>query len=96
MAALGDDRPGVGLDPNGLPDIVWVDIAPGDFLWQEGERRVIDQPYRIARYPVTHAQYLVFTQAPDYASGAWWEEISAPSPAVPQWDPPNRSRVEVA
>ncbi len=29
---IGDTRPGVGLDENGLPDIVWCDVPAGEFL----------------------------------------------------------------
>jgi len=97
LAVLGDDRPGVGLRPDGLPDIDWVDIDAGPFVWQEGETRTIDQPYRIARYPVTNAQYLAFTGAPDYDDDRWWREgYAAPPPDDPRWEQTNRPRVNVA
>jgi formylglycine-generating enzyme required for sulfatase activity len=32
LARLGDPRPGVGLRPDGLPDIVWCEVPGGTFL----------------------------------------------------------------
>jgi hypothetical protein len=88
MAALGDARRGVGLRPNGLPDIDLVAVQSAD----AGARA-----YRMARYPVTNAQYLAFTLAADYGSADWWREgYQAPEPADPQWDQPNRPRIQVA
>jgi formylglycine-generating enzyme required for sulfatase activity len=39
LAALGDPRPGVGLDANGLPDIDWIEVPEGDFLFGEKKER---------------------------------------------------------
>jgi hypothetical protein len=51
LAQLGlDDRKGVGLTPEGLPDIDWVEIPGGEFTYQGGERRTCE-PFRIGRYP---------------------------------------------
>jgi len=83
LAALGDDRPGVGLGADGLPDPAWIEIA--------------DQPLRIARYPITNAQYQAFIDAPDYDNPDWWQEgYLGPTPADPRWAQPNRPRVTVA
>jgi formylglycine-generating enzyme required for sulfatase activity len=98
LAVLGDERVGVGLRPDGLPDIDWIDIPPGPFHWQEqGGRKSIERSYRIARYPITKAQYQGFIDAPDYANPDWWQEGSlAPAPEEPHWEQPNRPRVNVA
>jgi hypothetical protein len=89
LGRLGlDDRKGVGLTPDGLPDIDWVEVRSAE----AGARA-----YRMARYPVTNAQYLAFTAAEDYRSADWWREgIEAPEPSDPQWDQPNRPRIQVA
>jgi hypothetical protein len=81
LGRLGlDDRPGVGLTPAGLPDIDWVPIPGGDFLYQDGERRRID-PFRIARYPVTNALWQAFLDAPDgYRDDRWWAGLDDPDP----------------
>jgi len=39
LGRLGDPRPGVGLHSDGLPDIQWVEIRAGEFIYQNGERR---------------------------------------------------------
>ncbi len=96
MAALGDIRLGVGLRPDGLPDIAWQSVPPGPFPWQDGEERETEA-YRIARYPVTNAQYRAFTKADDYSDPQWWREgHDGPEPAKLQWDQDNRPHVDVA
>jgi hypothetical protein len=35
LAEFGDPRPGVGLRPEGLPDIAWIDIPGGKSNWRE-------------------------------------------------------------
>ena len=35
LAEVSDPRPGVGLDKNGLPDIDWVEIPAGEFIYGE-------------------------------------------------------------
>ncbi|MEA3275130.1 MAG: formylglycine-generating enzyme family protein [Pseudomonadota bacterium] len=96
MSLLGDSRKGVGLREDGLPDIDWAAIPGGDFIWQSNEHRTLPA-FRIARYPVTSAQYSAFTEDPDYDNPDWWKEgISAPLPAKPRWSQANRPRNEVA
>ena len=59
LAELGDPRLGVGLDARGLPDIDWVEIPSGPFIYQDGESRELPT-FWIARYPVTNAQFQAF------------------------------------
>ena len=80
LANLGDPRPGVGLDANGLPDIAWCDIEPGPFIMgssikeqakYDDERpqfacNLICQPYRIGKYPVTNEQFNAFVKDGGY------------------------------
>jgi len=97
LAVLGDGRPGVGLGPDGLPAIDWIAIGPGPFVWQEGKQRTIERPYRIARYPVTNAQYQAFIGDPDYGNPDWWKEgYLSPTLDDPRWGQPKRPRVKVA
>jgi formylglycine-generating enzyme required for sulfatase activity len=87
LGQLGDPRPGVGLDPaSGLPALAWSDvIEPGPFPMgnDKGEAgseaeiprftcRLITQPYRLSRYPITVAQYGVFAAAGGYHTARFW------------------------
>jgi len=90
-----DDRSGVGLDDNGLPDIDWLEIPAGPFLYGE-EKAPRELPaFCIARYPVTHIQFQAFIDDGGYAEGApWWEGLADRSdgPRDARWAEPNRPR----
>ena len=92
LNALGDPRPGVGLDPQtGLPAIDWVQIPAGSFIYQDGERPYLESFY-ISRYPVTNAQFQAFEQAKEgYWHDAWWEGLER-ADQLPrhQWTAANR------
>jgi len=93
-----DDRQGVGLRPDGLPDIDWTEIPGGEFIFQQGERCHLD-PFRIACYPVTHAQFQAFLDAADgYGEDYWWVGLDRPDriPEQPRWDLPNHPREKVS
>ncbi|MCP4934076.1 MAG: SUMF1/EgtB/PvdO family nonheme iron enzyme [bacterium] len=62
---LDDPRKGVGLDEQGLPDIDWVMIPGGPFIYQGGEKVKLSTFY-ISRYPVTNAQFQAFIDASGY------------------------------
>jgi formylglycine-generating enzyme required for sulfatase activity len=89
LATLGDPRPGVGLAPASdgsealIPDIDWVLIPDeGTFLYGEGnsQRRLPLPPFKIARYPITYAQFQAFIDAPDgFHNPEWWQRLSASS-----------------
>ena len=51
LALIGDDRPGVGLRDDGVPDIEWRDIEGGE-VTIEG-RTVEVAPFCMAKYPVS-------------------------------------------
>ena len=69
LALLGDDRRGVGLGLDGLPELEWVEIPAGVF-WMGGEQRGEGKPrheakverFWISLYPVTHLQYQAFEE----------------------------------
>ena len=82
-----DNRPGVGLRADGLPDIQWHIIPSGDFLMgsdpdkdpdaqedEQPQRRVTLPAYAIARYPITYAQYEAFIQSGGYCDDRYWTE----------------------
>jgi hypothetical protein len=72
---LSDPRRGVGLDANGLPDIVWIDIPPGEVTLETDSKDHFQvSRFRLARYPITWTQYCAFLDADDgYCNPAWWE-----------------------
>jgi formylglycine-generating enzyme required for sulfatase activity len=77
-----------------LPDIDWVDIAGGDFIYQEGERRSLPA-FRIARYPVTNIQYQTFIDAGAHGDQRWWRTCSGHEPEASKWPQINRPRTNV-
>jgi hypothetical protein len=85
LARLGDPRPGVGLRPDGLPDIAWCEVPAGPFqMGRDGELKykAFEAPqheidlaaYHIAKYPLTNAQYAVFVQDGGYSESRYWTE----------------------
>jgi formylglycine-generating enzyme required for sulfatase activity len=81
LAVLGDPRPGVGLRPDGVPDIDWV-LIPDDseFIYGDGESQTkLRLPaYQISRYPITYAQFQAFVDAPDcFRDPRWWKGLAA-------------------
>jgi hypothetical protein len=97
LAELGDPRPGVGLTDGGLPDIDWVEIPPGYFLYGERKEPYRTEGFRIARYPITNAQYQAFVAAGGYGEARWWQGLAQriEGPDDPGWPQPNRPRETV-
>lgn len=92
LGRLGlDDRPGVGLRPDGLPDIAWEVCDGGDFLYgNANKKRTLDTPFHVARYPVTHRQFQVFVDAGGYAQDEWWAGLAERPEAISaRWSEPN-------
>ena len=76
LAELGDPRRGVGLTPEGLPDIDWVEIPAGTVTLEGVTGQFEVAPFQIARYPVTTCQFQSFVDAEDgYRNPEWWKGI---------------------
>lgn len=76
LAVLGDVRMGVGV-LNGLPDIDWVDIPSGDFLFGAEKRKErVTQDYKISRYLITNAQFRSFIESIDYFDDYNWIHLN--------------------
>jgi formylglycine-generating enzyme required for sulfatase activity len=97
---MGDPRRGVGLDANGLPDIVWVDIPAGQVTL---ETRAARRPsavhaFRIARYPITWRQYRAFVDAAEgYRDPRWWDELKhEDQPGADRWAFANYPAINVS
>ncbi len=78
LARLGDPRSGVGLGPDGLPDVVWCQVPAGAFVMGEGDKQheVTLPVYRVAKYPVTCAQFQAFVEAGGYGMAELWPEAT--------------------
>jgi len=84
----------VGVRTDGLPDIAWVEIPAGPFIWQDGERRELPI-FWMAKYPVTNAQYQCFIDDGGFKDGRWWRDLGRPAPQKPRWPQGNRPRTNV-
>ena len=90
LARLGDPRPGVGLNEDGIPDILWSDIIPpGPFIMGNTKEiapmadddeapqftcHLITEPYRISVHPITVAQYRAFVKDGGYTTDRYWTD----------------------
>lgn len=91
-----DKRRGIGLCADGLPDIDWVKISSGAFIYQDDPHPPLPA-FHIARYPVTHAQFQAFIDAGGYQNETWWQGLHEriDAPGVPSWNEPNAPRERV-
>jgi len=82
LAVFGDDRPGVGLRADGLPDIDLIEIPAGEFWMGSDEydnekprhRVTFREPFWMSRYPITNAQYQAFVADGGYQENTYWTE----------------------
>jgi hypothetical protein len=97
LGLLGwDDRPGVGIRDK-LPDIDWLEVPGGKFLYGDDLQTINLDTFRIARYPITNAQFDCFAKDHGYETEAWWEGLTQrPDPARPDWNYSNHPRETVS
>ena len=109
LGRLGDQRFGVGLDANALPEIDFIEIPRGPFLMGEEKRTVVlENGFAISRFLITNAQFQAFADDGGYGerwkhcwtAGGWaWRSEHAIE--GPDNDPPaatlrgNQPRVEI-
>jgi len=98
LAELGDFRPGVGVTPDGVPDIDWIDILGGRVTLKEVEESFEVEPFKIASYPVTNRQFRAFAEAQNgYRNVEWWSDIKRSySPDTSEWNEGNHPRESVS
>ena len=100
MGFLGlDHRRGIGLDAAGLPDIDWIEVPAGEFLYGEKKETRELPGFYIGRYPITNAQFQAFIDDGGYNEKArWWDGLQerVEEPYDPGWTEPNRPRETVS
>ncbi|MBC8171975.1 MAG: SUMF1/EgtB/PvdO family nonheme iron enzyme, partial [Anaerolineae bacterium] len=74
LVAENDCRPGVTIRADGLPDIAWYKVEAATVGGIELEYRRVE-PFYIAKYPVTHAQYQAFIDDDGYTRDVWWQKF---------------------
>ena len=99
LALLGDNRPGVGLRADGLPDIDWRRIEGSDITIEiranpdDPNSEIIKtltrtvEPLWVARYPVTIAQFQAFIKD-CYRDGKWQLPRAVPVDLPASYPPP--------
>lgn len=76
LAETTDPRPGVGLGPDDLPDLVWCSVPAGEVVISDLPTPFAVEPFHIAKYPITWAQYRIFLEAPDgFIDPQWWDGL---------------------
>jgi hypothetical protein len=94
LERLGDPRRGVGINADGTPDIAWLHIPAGSFVYQDNETRELPD-FWISRYAVTNRQYQAFIDDGGYKQKRWWTGLRKPKPQTPHWTRGNRPRTNV-
>ena len=97
LAEMGDPRPGAGLDENGLPDIDWVKIPAGEFIYGEDstKKTLKLDTFFISRFTITNAQYQAFIVDGGYEDERWWQNIGKTRPEESRWPHANRPKTNV-
>lgn len=97
LAEFGDTRPGVGVK-DGVPDIEWIKIPGGKIALEKVTHVFQVKPFKIAKYPVTNAQFEAFIQAKDgYRNDEWWRNMRKRDAAdEPTWKEANCPRETVS
>lgn len=75
-------RPGIGLRPDGLPDILWLDIPGGCFTLGNVTQnsnpipsKIMLRAFKIAAFPVTHKQFQAFIDSGEFNDARWWRKM---------------------
>jgi formylglycine-generating enzyme required for sulfatase activity len=75
-----DDRVGIGVSNAKLPDIDWVEVLGGAFIYSEKDKQqsLSTDTFSISRFPVTNKQFQLFVKAGGYENDQWWEGLKKP------------------
>ncbi len=81
-----------------LPDISWIKIPAGDFIYgeeQTQENRNLDAFY-ISEYLITNRQYQCFVDAGGYEHERWWQDLERQDYKESEWSQNNRPKTDVS
>lgn len=71
-----DQRKGIGLNADGLPDVDWIEIPEGTFIYQQDEHLELPT-FWISRYHITYKQFQAFLDADDgFVDSRWWDGLA--------------------
>jgi formylglycine-generating enzyme required for sulfatase activity len=80
-----------------LPLLEWIDIPAGEVTLEGVTGAFEVQPFKIAKYPVTNAQFEEFKLDAGYKDVRWWEGLAhiVPSARASDWKEPDCPKLEV-
>jgi formylglycine-generating enzyme required for sulfatase activity len=80
-----------------LPLLEWLDIPAGSVTLEGIAQPLEVRPFRIARYPVTNAQFDAFIQDGGYKEKTWWDSLeqTGGSPRKSDWSEPDCPKLQV-
>ena len=74
ITGVGVDFRGIMLNREGLPDIHWIRIPKGEFIYGSERQKNTLPDYYISRYPVTYKQFGAFIDADGYERREFWTD----------------------
>lgn len=80
-----------------LPLLEWLAIPAGSVTLDGIETPFAIQPFKIAKYPVTNAQFEAFIQDQGYKTPLWWDGLAQATgaPRASDWRDPDAPKLEV-
>jgi len=82
-----------------VPDIDWVEIPAGEFIYGSDEEKNKETLYLdtfyISRYPITNMQYQTFVDDGGYEDERWWVGLTKPTREESEWRQGNRPKTNV-
>jgi len=75
-----------------VPDISWIEIPAGPFLYGEGKQPTTLSlgVFWMAKYPITNQQFQTFIDDGGYQDEHWWRDLKKPEPQASRWPQTNR------
>src|SRR5258708_37907971 len=80
-----------------LPLLEWLDIPAGRVALGDNIETFNIKPFKIAKYPVTNAQFQAFIQDGGYKNNSWWEGLAQAggAPRASDWPDLERPKLQV-